>query len=417
MLVRGGDLMVEKPEIRSLTGLRFIAAASIAIAHFTSAPQWTLFGLPLNFAPIGMPLFFTLSGFVIHYVYSGDFAASRRNTTVDFAIARFSRIYPLFLFLLVYFALFFPLGALLVKDKLVLASFISATASWWYWNIDGIALGGLPAFDLSWSIPTEMFFYLMYALILYRITAVKSLRICALLLLLLCVLSYCILYIVYSTTDIWEAALVSAYPHFISRQANVENSFWRWLLYISPYFHILEFFGGCLACQLCLIARRQGILVLPWQREALCWSGIAWIVIAWCLMFFPQHASAVFSQEVLGFVSFLHMTFLMAPGCLLLIISLGAGNSVLGWVLSASLPVFLGEISYSIYLGHQVAANFIYVPVGFPQPVIGLVMTGFMIVVTATGLYCVIEIPAKRVLRRVLQGSQVHVMSAAVPAE
>ncbi len=407
--------MVNKPEIRSLTGLRFIAAASIAIAHFTGGPQWTLFGLPLNFAPLGMPLFFTLSGFVIHYVYSDDFAASWGRATADFAVARFSRIYPLFFFLFLYFALFHPLGALLAKNELVLASYMSATASWWYWNIDGTTLAEAP-FGLSWSIPTEIFFYLMYAVVLHRIAAIKSLRTCFLSLVLLCIFSYCLLYVVYLTTDKWESLVLSAHPDFISLRADFQNSFYRWLLYISPYFHILEFIGGCLACQLCLIVRRRGIRFLPWQREALCWSGVAWIVIAWCLMFFPQYASVVVPRAFLNFVSFLHMTFLMAPGCLLVITSFGTGNSTLASTLAAPIPRFLGDISYSIYLGHQVTANFIYVPAEFPYPVIGLLMVGVMIIIVATGLHYIIELPAKRFLRRALGRRDIHV-AAALPAE
>ena len=51
---------------------------------------------------IGMPLFFTLSGFIIHYVYADAFASGWRRAGGEFAIARFSRIYPLYLALLVY---------------------------------------------------------------------------------------------------------------------------------------------------------------------------------------------------------------------------------------------------------------------------------------------------------------------------
>jgi peptidoglycan/LPS O-acetylase OafA/YrhL len=68
-----------RPPIPSLTGLRFIAAFSVLFAH--ALPK--IFPLPegsvlLNFYTLlesvsaeGMSLFFVLSGFVIHYNYSG----------------------------------------------------------------------------------------------------------------------------------------------------------------------------------------------------------------------------------------------------------------------------------------------------------------------------------------------------------
>jgi peptidoglycan/LPS O-acetylase OafA/YrhL len=63
-------------EIDSLTGARGIAALSIALAHI---------GLNVNvgpynlgcFAIIGMPMFFTLSGFIIHYVYAAPMSQGR----------------------------------------------------------------------------------------------------------------------------------------------------------------------------------------------------------------------------------------------------------------------------------------------------------------------------------------------------
>ena len=83
----------------ALTGLRFIAASGIVVAHLTAA-GYAPFGLRYDLAPAGMPLFFTLSGFIIHYVYWNGFIRSWPRTAREFAVARFSRLYPLFGFLL-----------------------------------------------------------------------------------------------------------------------------------------------------------------------------------------------------------------------------------------------------------------------------------------------------------------------------
>jgi peptidoglycan/LPS O-acetylase OafA/YrhL len=64
-----------RPPIPALTGLRFFAAFFILFAHacdwcaqFQDSQIRTYFGLVSIY---GMPLFFVLSGFVIHYNYRG----------------------------------------------------------------------------------------------------------------------------------------------------------------------------------------------------------------------------------------------------------------------------------------------------------------------------------------------------------
>src|SRR5262249_14107703 len=75
---RLGECRVEsRPAIPALTGLRFIAALTVVISHSVTLlllfpagamPRWQSYLLEIG--GIGMPLFFVLSGFVIHYNYS-----------------------------------------------------------------------------------------------------------------------------------------------------------------------------------------------------------------------------------------------------------------------------------------------------------------------------------------------------------
>jgi len=52
----------------------------------------------------------------------------------------------------------------------------------------------------------------------------------------------------------------------------------------------------------------------------------------------------------------------------------------------------------------------------FFHPLIGLLMAGAMIVIVATGLHHIVELPAKRLLRQVLRRSDIH-LALAAPAE
>src|SRR5215472_17084188 len=150
------------PDIPSLTGLRFVAAATIVLTHFGQASHATLFGLEWNISAVGMPLFFTLSGFIVHYVYAGSFAQGWRAAVPAFAFARFSRLYPLF-FAILLFYLLGKLGRVFYAHPGIGLSFATLTGTWWYWVIDGQSLAG-QRYHISWSIATEMFFYLIYAL-------------------------------------------------------------------------------------------------------------------------------------------------------------------------------------------------------------------------------------------------------------
>jgi len=82
--------------IRSLDGLRGIAAIAVMLLHFNTRflPQARL---PfVDHAYLAVDLFFLLSGFVMAHVYGHELASDWRTRWRKFAIARFARIYPLF---------------------------------------------------------------------------------------------------------------------------------------------------------------------------------------------------------------------------------------------------------------------------------------------------------------------------------
>jgi len=96
-----GDPARAQEEIRSLTGLRAVAALWVVVFHFSFTPgdAWTPyweFLRPVVLAgPLGVDLFFVLSGFVITLTYL-DVIGPRWSTraTTAFLWARVSRIWP-----------------------------------------------------------------------------------------------------------------------------------------------------------------------------------------------------------------------------------------------------------------------------------------------------------------------------------
>lgn len=152
--------------IDSLTGLRFVAAAIVAVEHFPEMIP----GLDPNDAAqggAGVSLFFVLSGFVLVYTYGERIAErTRGGTTRRFVVARFARLTPLHLLALTIIA---PL-VIILRDPFVdhaagavvvgLLANLLLVQAWLPFQVVNLWNG--PA----WSISVEAFFYAMFPFLL-----------------------------------------------------------------------------------------------------------------------------------------------------------------------------------------------------------------------------------------------------------
>jgi peptidoglycan/LPS O-acetylase OafA/YrhL len=155
-----------------LTGLRFLAAAGVAICHFSM-----LLGIPeglrflTDFFGSFVALFFVLSGFVLAHTYAESFQQPDFKATYRaFLVARFARVAPMYwLSLLAILALFYWSGFHLslggtaeyghkldsfVLNFFALQAWIPDVEVQQYWNAPG------------WSISSEVFFYAAFPLVL-----------------------------------------------------------------------------------------------------------------------------------------------------------------------------------------------------------------------------------------------------------
>jgi peptidoglycan/LPS O-acetylase OafA/YrhL len=381
--------------IASLTGIRFIAALTIVLGH-TYSPVAVVMA-------IGMPLFFTLSGFIIHYVYSAEFAGGWRTAALRFAGARFSRIYPLYFMLLLVAVAMTPMGLSLyhAADIRAILAYVFACWTWVPLSIDGHAAADW-YYSISWSVPTEIFFYCGYALVFYRIAGLRSAKTCFVMLVGFCIGAYLLFYVLFLTRDGWESWLLAHVSGFTPRTDNFNNSLYRWLLYTSPYGRIFEFIGGCLTCQLYLLlrgtpaARRLPVELLGWFACVL--MAVLVAVFWWAGPREPWLAPD--DSRLLSFFVSLHMNFLLAPCCYLLIFALAFGRSSLSRLLSTGLAVLLGEISYSTYLGHPLAQSFVGNSTLGHIRHASTIITVVVIYIFSWMFYAALEVPAKTALRR-----------------
>ena len=150
-------------EIRSLTGLRAVAALGVYFNHFGTPPWFPngLHNLQTN-GGFGVSFFFVLSGFVLTLTY----AKSDLNLRTYF-VKRISRILPIYWFGLSLAFVYVSLDSL-DFGKVFLVHFLGLQS--WFLDSDlGFHFNGP-----GWSISVEMFFYLLFPLLLTTLIKGKT---------------------------------------------------------------------------------------------------------------------------------------------------------------------------------------------------------------------------------------------------
>jgi len=402
-----------RPDVPALTGLRFLAAFSVLLAHGLSAtltnnepPKGAVLWL-MQASGFGMTLFFVLSGFVIHYNYAGLVTDGRLRGVAAFFWARFARLYPLFLLMMLVY--------MLVSQRHVaywtgrpedinaifqaLPYFLLSIQSWIYKLIGGGALvdairGGSPP---TWSISTEWFFYFAYPLIAWFILRARAPAI-----ILFVIGIWCVLWTAFSTGLYDRTPQIDAWAvdHFgpIAEMQNHEDSFVRWLLYVSPYLRIGEFVLGAITAQLYIalqgrdVTRRENTL-----GGALFWAAALSVLLVTYLEYSPDVPMTIFRK--------MNMNFALAPSVALLVFCAARYRGAASQLLTSRPAIALGEASYSIYLVHSIvlisAVKLTGSAVhGTAYNVLKLIVLMTIVVAISLLLYTYYEAPARQWLRR-----------------
>jgi peptidoglycan/LPS O-acetylase OafA/YrhL len=243
-------------------------------------------------------------------------------------------------------------------------------------------------------------------------------RTCLIALIVFCIAAYAFFFGLFITRDIWEPAVLQAHPEFISRVDDYNHSFYRWVLYESPYARLPEFIGGVLTCQLFRLSRRQRSGLDRVSPAALGIIGIVVMAVLYAQFRYfgendPWKEVGHFTYG--AFIVNLHQDFLFAPCCYLLIFSLACGGSALATALSGRPALFFGDISYSTYLSHPQLTQKLQL-LGFESMGTVPYLLALLAAIYAFSwlLYSIIEMPAKRLLRALFSAWALR--RAAVPA-
>ena len=319
---RGGDradLMTEKTrELRALTGLRGIAALSVALGHYGIGDLADILKV-LYWKNAAVDLFFCLSGFTLCVAYK--VASAPRLTLGNYFGARIARIYPLFVISLAFMVLlrgapWFPSEH---EQDLQIRDFVQQILMVNAWPFFGT---GVHWIFPAWSVSVEFFCYLFVFPAAFHAAHLglrMSWKVRAVLAISLMAVST-LLYLRYWDDGWlilglrrWPGTAFPSFPYFVPLVRGILGMLAGWLVY----------FSYCSRDRFWQWATRWADLVAVLAIALLICGALKVLPNQWVLLLFPA-----------------------------LILGLASEGS-LSSRLAASKPLhYLGAISYSIYLLH-----------------------------------------------------------------
>ena len=339
--------------IPALTGLRFFAAMAIVLWHsqgfFFAGGAFSPF-----FLAGAVPLFFVLSGFVL------AIGADKHRSWPDFFVARVARVWPAHIAALVFFfVVVYPYsldflhhpGAArrLILNVLLLQAWSPDAATYWSFNAP------------SWSVSCEMFFYAAFPICVAVLTRHTLLRLGALI------------------ASLLGCVMLTAYlfPRLDP----------TWIISVNPISGLAAFTIGIAAATL---HKRSRMTFAPGTAVQVVALGAA------------IGANAIFNTYRIGGITPAGGDWIgefgPSPFYAGLLIALTYDGAV-SRILSVPIIVYGGEISYSIYLFHQLFIRWhsIHLQVFDGIPIrwqySGIIAATL---VTAAAVHHLIERPARR---------------------
>ncbi|MCP2257080.1 Peptidoglycan/LPS O-acetylase OafA/YrhL, contains acyltransferase and SGNH-hydrolase domains [Streptoalloteichus tenebrarius] len=301
---------VRRPALPSLTGMRAVAAVSVFLFHLAIQAEDLPYGIDLlhvsadpdirstylflvgTLGQTAVSFFFVLSGFILTW-------SARPETVGRFWRRRLVKIYPLHLAT-------YPLGVLLLTGAGTSAADVPGLflVQSWIPDYRFTVAGNGP----SWSISTELFFYLMFPLLLCWLGRVPPRR-----------------------SGLTLVALVSAVVVVaVVSDLTLSPSGQVWLGYVFPPVRALEFVMGIVLARMVIAGR--------WTGPSLGWSAALLAAASVVALFVPK--------------AYAFAAVTIVP--VMLTIAAAARNDLAGrrGFLSTPAMDWLGRISFAFYLAH-----------------------------------------------------------------
>lgn len=360
--------MTAEKRIANLDGLRFIAAAVVAVCHFDlikvhfglERTGWRFFS---NSAQVAVTFFFVLSGFLITWLLLREKLADStgRISIRRFYLKRIKRIWPLYyLLLLLTFFVFREISLLnpslgnelTAGNNLVMKRFTGYL--FFLPNYTEYTWGPQFYFGQTWSLGVEEFFYLFFPVGLYFVSKKGVLKY----LLILAAVFF----------------LLSIGVHFFNRYSPAASGLKSILFVFFDKYRIYAFAAGGIGAWLLL--NRDPVTT---KRMALLEKK----VIAWTLLF-------LLTGLILGGVTFSFLTQQVYSLLIAFFLYATVSSGISFYFLNNRVMIYLGKISYGIYMLHGLAIVMVLQLAGKLE---GLSMAG-EIVLTAVAVLLTIMLAA-----------------------
>jgi peptidoglycan/LPS O-acetylase OafA/YrhL len=351
----GDEGLRERKQLDGLTGLRILAAAWVMLHHFREVTPTTTWEFPLidrfilNGGRYGVDLFFVLSGFILSHVYSEQF--SRRIGRADFRAFitfRFARLYP------VHIVTFLMMVALFVGE-LAFTGRSSAESDRYSVQVVVASLTMTHAWweeaatpnIPAWSISAEWFAYLLFPVLCLIITRLRR-------------GPFVFVLVGCGLATVWHE--VTDHP-------------------------LVRIMAGFLVG---MAAYRMAHRCPSLARVPMLGTAVTALIVLWATLSSPPRIE-------IGILLFAA-----------LIVALTSERDWFGRVLSLRTVVYLGEVSYAVYMVHWIARVTVRVAAE-RAGVIDSIAPGLMVVayiavtmIAAIALYHLVERPWRGRLRRLL---------------
>ena len=369
--------------IKSLTGLRFVAALLVFVHHFDGRFGFAGTGLPL--ANNAVSFFFVLSGFILTLVYRQRFDRSHRRDigaaglaaeVVSFLKKRFARLWPLhFVCLLICIATvrYLNLNFWVILTNLFLVH------SWIPSEPHAFGLN-----NVSWSISTELFFCFAFPLLvmggyrgfLWRYGFLILGTLGGLML-----LNFAI-----------DFQWISRRGMILAIQAN-------------PLMRLFEFATGILTAY--LFTRRPKITRGVFNDTACEFAALALVIAWWVFVFKFDILSLVFFTPLVGNSLGTWMWFCSAAPLFGLVIwTIARSDGLISKFMASPAMVHMGEISFAFYMIHMLVIRIIDIE-GDPFLITGALAIALSLAASLAAaelLYQLVEMPCKDAIIALLNG-------------
>lgn len=365
----------------ALTGIRCIAAFLVVLFHFQFltaglAPSTSPMAQVIHSGYVGVSLFFVLSGFILAYTYVTP-DGRLRGSGDAFWQARFARVYPVYLFALIFSAPLFvdvafihPEGVThlsdIVKSAIVTPLLLQAWTpkKAWMWN------------GPAWSLSAEAFFYLLFPAVGAAIARRGKRGVLAI------------------GAIAFAAALLGPAIYALTSGGGIRRvtpgTYGPWIAFLkfSPLVHLPQFVIGIVA----------GVIFLRREENVSAARAAGWTA---SLTSAAILALLAVSQRI---PYLLLNAGLLAPLFALLIYALASGRGALSAALSTRPARLLGGASYALYLIHLPVALYLTrvwtrVTGQSASGVLALAIYLLVSVALALLIFTFIEEPARRALR------------------